>query len=116
MGYYTTFKLNAAEFKDRDQAEFFEFKLVKETEYTGWDTQSYPVGEKGYEVSATLSEVKWYDHEEDLLRLSTQFPGVLIELEGVGEEPGDQWRMRVRDGKAARVTAQIVFPDFDDSV
>lgn len=115
MGYYTTFKLNAAEFKDKDQAKFFEFKLVKETD-TSWVTESYAVGATGYEVSAVLIDAKWYDHEEDLLRLSTQFPGVLIEVEGVGEEPGDQWRLRVRDGKKSRVTAQVVFPDFDESV
>ena len=116
MGYYTTFKLNAAEFKDRDQAEFFEFKLIKESQYTGWDTKIYPVNENGYEVSGTLTDAKWYNHEEALIRLSNQFTDVLIEVEAVGEEHGDHWLMRVRNGKSKRVKAQVTFPEFDDIV
>jgi hypothetical protein len=111
MGYYTTFELTATNFKDEAETQLC-FDQLKSMSYSGWEQTD------GCSVSftATLYEVKWYEHEADMLRLSTQFPNVLFELEGVGEEPGDQWRMRVRNGKNSRVKAQIIFPEFDDTV
>jgi hypothetical protein len=107
MGYYTTFKLKATGFKDIDEAEFFEFKLRKLTGYTGWETNSFET-----EMEGSLSDAKWYDYEAHMTELSKQFPHVYFDLDGVGEEHGDVWKMRAKDGQTERVNAKIVFPEF----
>lgn len=110
MGYYTDYKLEVTGFEDAEAAEFFEFKLLKVTEYSGWDVE---VHSRTFTVNATLNEAKWYDWEKDLETLSKQFPHVVIVVDGVGEEPGDIWRARVHNGEMKRAVATITFPDLD---
>lgn len=42
---------------------------------------------------------KWYDHEEDMMRLSREYPDMIFLLEGWGEEPDDVWRKYFKGGK-----------------
>lgn len=41
----------------------------------------------------------WYDHTADMLRISRQFPTVLFELRGQGENADDTWCQYFRGGK-----------------
>jgi hypothetical protein len=107
MGYYTDYKLTATDFADKDEEEKFESDLKTKCGYTGWDFSS-----TGTDFEMVLHEVKWYDHNDDMIALSKQYPHVLFELEGVGEEHGDMWRARYKNGESERVTARIVFDEF----
>jgi hypothetical protein len=58
----------------------------------------------------------WYDHEEDMVKLSAKFPEILFELEGTGEQAMDLWVKYFKGGKIQRAPAQITFPDFDEKL
>ena len=56
-------------------------------------------------------EIKWYDHEENMIELSEKYPNYLFTLSGEGEESGDIWRTYFKNGKCQRVEAKIVFDE-----
>ena len=58
-------------------------------------------------------EDKWYDHDEDMLLLSTKFPEILFCLYGTGEGYEDIWRTYYQNGKMQHCPASIVYDDYD---
>lgn len=105
MGYYTSFELTydapAGVVVDGDT-------LVS-------DGYEYTVDSL---LNDAAQEVKWYDHEKDMIALSRLYPTVLFTLTGDGEESGDQWRTWYRSGKSVTARAEIVYvrPDLDDVI
>jgi len=57
---------------------------------------------------------KWYNHEEDMLKLSKDFPDILFTLKGEGEEAGDLWVKYFKGGKKQVANAQISYELFDE--
>lgn len=56
---------------------------------------------------------KWYDHEEDMLKISKLYPDVVFKLSGEGEEPGDIWVKYFQNGKVQSDKAVIKLAEFD---
>ena len=56
---------------------------------------------------------KWYDHTEDLIKFSINYPTWLFTLSGEGEEAGDVWKLYVLNGKKQLAKAKLTFDDFD---
>ncbi len=56
---------------------------------------------------------KWYDHHIDMLIVSRQFPNVLFELNGVGEEYPDIWRTYYKAGLYQHEKAVIEFGKYN---
>lgn len=54
---------------------------------------------------------KWYDCEEDMTKLSAEFPQCTFILWAVGEEQGDVWKYYFKDGKHQRIKARLIFND-----
>lgn len=114
MGYYTDFEITVTGLESEDQAEFFEFKFNKAINYS-FDTLGIAKDDQDstkYKATFEIREAKWYSCEEDLTKLSSSFPDTTIDVEGKGEEQGDQWKARFRNGEFERVNAQITYPDF----
>lgn len=65
------------------------------------------------ELGNTTEGCSWYDHEEDMLILSREFPTVIFTLHGEGQESGDNWRQYFLNGKSQKVQAKITFDEFD---
>lgn len=42
---------------------------------------------------------KWYEHEEDMMQLSREYPDMIFLLEGWGEEYDDVWRKYFKGGR-----------------
>ena len=52
---------------------------------------------------------KWYDHYDEMIILSKEFPSLYFELEGQGEESGDLWREYFHNGEGKHSDAEITF-------
>lgn len=111
MGYNTDYTIEAGPFDDEVQAEFFEFKMEKQSGYS-IDSNVSVDGSGKYRLHATLSDVKWYSWNADMTELSRDFPYVTIDVEGDGEESGDQWKARFFNGDCEKVEAIVTFPEF----
>jgi len=72
MGYYTTFELTVMPYAAEEEA------LDKVAEVVGYGPFN--------------QGTKWYDYNENMTEVSMQIPGVLLILDGSGEESGDIWR------------------------
>lgn len=107
MGYYTEFKLKWYRSKNfigvpceckilEDLKEISEYSWMK------------------YEEERIYSEeaIRWYDWEKDMKKLSKKYPKILFELLAEGEESGDMWKARFKDGLMEKVEVIISFPEF----
>ncbi|PGO60572.1 hypothetical protein [Priestia megaterium] len=103
MGYCTNFYLEVEE-GDLRINEILE--SLNEDEFEGL---FWAVDEDG----DTRDETKWYDHEEDMVRLSLKFPDVVFELRGEGEENDDMWYKYFKNGKIQKCYAKITYDDYD---
>lgn len=56
---------------------------------------------------------KWYEHDEEMLRVSMKFPQVLFTLRGEGEEHGDLWVKYYLAGKTQCSNGVVTFDPFD---
>ena len=71
------------------------------------------VEERG--IYAVLEDsLKWYNHEDDMCKLSAMFPDLYFTLEGDGEEFDDFWRKLFHDGQCIGcVDGEIYYPEFN---
>lgn len=56
-------------------------------------------------------EVKWYDHDIDMIKISNQFPDYTFQLHGDGEEPDDVWFSYYKDGKHERCLGVVQYKE-----
>lgn len=128
MGYETRFTL---EVKDIDNVGYDSYKIVKYMhEMQDKDDWFYPFD---YQIDNFLREIepehglafalefdesddlKWYDHEKEMRKLSEEFPDVLFKLHGEGEDNDDIWDKYFMSGKMQSCYAEIICPPFDRS-
>lgn len=94
MGYYTTFDIS-------DNPEVVQEVIEAKSQYSFYGGQA--------------SDVKWYDWKDHCLEVSKDFPNLVINVEGDGEEQGDQWKAYFKNGKVQVCKAIVTFEDFDES-
>ena len=80
MGYETYMQINIEE--NGPDPDAVSEKLA---EITGDDTSLWQ------EIIEGGENVKWYEHTNDMRRLSAAFPDALFTLSGDGEDTNDQW-------------------------
>jgi len=68
--------------------------------------------ESDAEFELSDEESKWYDQEEEMECLSTQFPDVIFKVHRKGEESGDICDSYYRNGKS--VTYEAVMPSLNE--
>jgi len=95
MGYYTNYSLTL----DADQ-ETYDRVVARVAEVSDY---SHPFDES----------IKWYYWEANMRKVSLEFPGLRMTVEGEGEESGDIWVAYILDGKVHKAKAKIQLPDFD---
>ena len=59
--------------------------------------------------------IKWYQHEQHMRTYSKQYPNLIFELIGEGEESGDLWKEYYKNGKMQRSKAAIAYEPLDES-
>jgi hypothetical protein len=95
MGYYTMYSLST----DADDETLA--SVLQETIYGGSEL-----------LSGAFEEAhKWYDHEDDMRRISNAYKGVTFRLDGEGEDEGDKWRKWFRSGKKIAHIKVVMPPD-----
>jgi hypothetical protein len=106
MGYYTYYTMEAVDTKTNGplsterEREICE-RLVAISQGAVWDAKTFD--------EVLCESMKWYDHQDNMIDLSKEFPDVMFMLEGEGEERDDNWRLYVCNGEWELCTAKIVF-------
>ncbi len=100
MGYYTNYSLFIKNATEQEEDEIVAIlKEVIGDPLDGGNGEYYTYG-------------KWYNHEEDLLKISEQYPKLFFILDGNGED-GDLWRIYVQNGKRQVTQGRVVYEDYD---
>ena len=97
MGYYTDYEISAENTTGIDMDEV-ESRLHEISGYTGLSFSD-------------VYNCKWYGMEEDMLKLSLEFPQITFYVEGSGEEQGDTWKAIFKNGISKTVRPVVVWPD-----
>lgn len=105
MGYYTRFTV----YLPIDWTEEMKQDLVDID--TGYFDN---VDQVDYLLDDMMEEMKWYDFETDMSKLSKKHPKELFKLHGRGEE-GDEWVAYFKDGKSWTTYGKMIFEEFDES-
>lgn len=108
MGYCTDYSLEVKElgshtFKELDAAIEEMNSDLESIDWGGehiWQNSSQPI--------------TWYDHEEDMGKLSRQFPDIIFALSGIGDSPEDMWKKYFLRGLIQRTRAKIIYDEFDE--
>lgn len=98
MGYYTQYTLEAKNVKTPEEFDVIRNHLADlELIDYAFDDGTYYDSEE-YAIFSPWEEAKWYDHDDDMRRLSKKLPHVVFMLEGDGEDSEDRWRTYYKDG------------------
>ena len=124
MGYWTSYYLTVKNPKssslDKKISHETELAIAKKLcEFSNWfepsdvdenvEKSEYPLFEL---ISSDMN--KWYDHYDEMIFLSKEFPSLYFELEGQGEDHDDLWKEYFHNGEATHSDAKITFdvPDW----
>ena len=109
MGYYTKFDLHAIDVETQEPITQLEEQIIAKRlwlMFGGRDT----FNPTGFNSVVSGDIMKWYDHEDDMITLSKEFPNILFVLDGVGEEFPDTWRKWFHNGKYEASYAEVIYP------
>lgn len=107
MGYYTNFEISIE--KHNSEIDVHDESFVETVVKRINEISDYWFDED------LIQYIKWYDWEEHMRQLSSEFPSVLFIVDGNGEEDGDVWRAYLTDGKCQLERARISFAPFDET-
>ena len=96
----------------REVAEYLA-PFAKPTVRSGYSPEN---GEDIYwtRILDSESETNWPHRQEEMARVSLNWPGVLFEITGEGEDAiSDSWREYYLDGKVHQVFGEMSYPDFE---
>ena len=110
MGYYTKYDLQIKPVTEKEILEIVDairekdlFRYVFDSDYM-YDDHTRTVYFDNWE------EQKWYNHVEDMEKLSKQFPSCVFKLECYGED-GETWIVYYQDGRHEICVGKIVYDE-----
>lgn len=108
MGYYTQYNLYVQNYDWLNETELDDVNSAIEA-LNIFDGGDIRYGWSAYE--------KWYDHDDDMLALSTRFPDVVFQLYGDGEDSEDRWMTYYKNGRCQVDALHITVEEdpFDES-
>lgn len=111
MGYYTSYNLDVNNVKSQAEHEAILDKL-HELNVIGYALDIGYWNERSKSSSFySYDEAKWYDHDEDMIKLSEAFLKMTFKLYGTGEEPDDRWYCLYKNGEMEQIDAVITWPE-----
>ena len=109
MGYLTTFTLDCYDNHANSFDISFETDFGKTLTAALHEINPYYFDDDFDLKTLSYDSWKWYDHDEDMVKLSLRFPNYTFILEGEGEEIGDLWRTIYHDGQLERLNVKIIY-------
>lgn len=108
MSYYTQYNLYVQNYDGLNETELDDVNSAIEA------LNIFDDGDNRYGWSAYE---KWYDHDDDMLALSTRFPDVVFQLYGDGEDSEDRWMTYYKNGRCQVDALHITVEEepFDES-
>jgi len=103
MGYYTRYSLEVEGPNPESKYGHVIRRLRNDCEEA-----EYALDENG---DPSGDESKWYDHNNDLVKFSKQYPNLVFHLYGEGEEAGDLWYKHFQNGESQTCKAIITFDE-----
>ena len=117
MGYYTSYDLSwtgeSSETKPCHHCAGTGKLLIADAVQEFIDNEPFLYGNTEAIKGSLEDSCKWYDHEDDMKRLSRRFPKSVFTLKGEGEESGDVWVKYFKNGKMQTSKAEIKLAEFD---
>lgn len=106
MGYYTNFDLTILPEPDID----FETEIMKAiaAKINYEDPSNISADDAKWCLSDSL---KWYDHDDDMIEVSKQFPDITFILYGEGEDSDDIWKAYYKNGEMEAIQARVIFDE-----
>ena len=133
MGYYTYYQLTVKNKKNGKSlwqlpnGEEIEKKIASALarklqwfDYCDWTEERREKEYNNLDLEFISNDtMKWYDHDQDMLELSKQFPEYVFELYGDGEETDDEWYTYYWNGEmqhapVEKYFAEDMFIDWED--
>lgn len=121
MGYFSDFGfcINKKELSLKQQIEVLDFIendselsiITDEIDLSKYKDENTYKDCKLLPEDFNIYEKKWYNYQEDLLRLSRQFPYLKIEVERSGEEMSDIEKTWFYNGKIQNSMVRFVFDE-----
>lgn len=132
MGYYTNFHMTVAKVidgktivLDKENADIYGMKDAYDkiacAFYDIWECPSEDVRKSEWylnearelfeDITIYDKEGKWYEYEEDMIKLSAAFPDFTFVLEGRGENRADWWVGTWENGNGSVHYAEIIQPE-----
>ncbi len=111
MGYYTSYNLDVNNVKSRAEHEMLHDALNKK------GIIGYALDDGDWSESLKVSYfwscdcAKWYDHDEDMVEISKEFPEMTFKLTGNGDADDDRWYTLYRNGELETVEAMLIWPE-----
>ena len=102
MGYYSKYTVSAYDGQDKSYV-YLEYR-------DDWESTFNAI--TGFPFYHLDEETRWYDCEEDMIKVSKRYPDLLFEVERIGEDPDDRVIMRFKNGDSESVTGEFVYEDF----
>ena len=104
MGYYTYYSINVINANEVSRERLIAASKDLFHSLEGDDTY---FDSDLYEHNPTINpfdwvsddEMKWYECEDDMVKLSRDYPELVFEVEGQGEDRDDNWRAYFANGK-----------------
>lgn len=120
MGYYTNFEFSTKnnKYKVSDIAYYMKKEAHKSDKYYPFKNRfdEYLFEDDVFDIEMDSNgECKWYEHNEEMIELSKQFPETVFCLYGNGEENGDTWYQYYKNGKSQYCPAKISYDEYDES-
>lgn len=118
MGYYTSFNLTVTKREgslvekiERETEVEIAKKLCEISDWFEPSDFNETVEKSDYPLAELISFdiIKWYDHYDEMVALSKEFPSLYFELEGFGEDREDMWREYFHNGEAMHSNAKIFY-------
>jgi hypothetical protein len=113
MGYLTKYRLTFT----ASESEAKMFKLLYSAGEVTCKSYQEPIKDiLDWYNEAFVGEDTWYEHENDMLEISKNFPNILFKLEGDGQDREDIWVKYFKNGqvKTAKILIVEEDPDLED--